>query len=89
METDPSGRYQSAMNVANALADIDGSTLDWRLVETSGTRTWDKDQNGTIYQLRVTAAGQSDCFKTTGGGQQRRHGGIGRILWGEGRAACF
>jgi serine/threonine protein kinase len=71
-DTDRANRYRSAIDVANALADIEGNTLDWRLVETPDTRVWTKNESGTLYELRVTAAGASECYKTTEGGQARR-----------------
>lgn len=72
MQIDLSKRFEAAIDVANALADIDGSTLDWRLTENSGTRVWAKNESGTFYELRVTAGGDSECFKTTNGGKPRR-----------------
>jgi serine/threonine protein kinase len=70
--TDVADRYQSAIDVANALADVDGNTLDWRLSEEHDTRLWSKNIEGTSYELRVTAAGVAECLKSVEGGKARR-----------------
>jgi hypothetical protein len=60
--------------VANALASVEGDTLDWRFSVTGDTRVWVKNKSGTLYELRVDASGTSQCFKTTEGGNPRRVG---------------
>lgn len=72
LQVDPTRRYQSAIDIANVLAEIDGECLDWRLVAKSGTRVWTKTENGTTYELTVNADGSSECYKSVGGGQRRR-----------------
>lgn len=72
LELDSVERYQSALHVANALADVDGNELDWRLVETSDTRTWIKNEEGTLLEMTVKHDGGSECFKTKDGGARRR-----------------
>ena len=73
LETDPANRYQSAVEVANALAEVAGETLDWRLVETHDRRVWTKNENGTEYEFTVTQAGPTECYKVVNCGQRRRH----------------
>jgi eukaryotic-like serine/threonine-protein kinase len=62
-------RYQSAIDVANALALVDGPTLDWRLSESAGTRVWTKIEDDTKYVFTVDGSGACECYKTIGGGR--------------------
>lgn len=74
IETNPLNRYQSALDVSNALADIPAEMLDWQLTETADTRTWTKNDGEALYEFIVNkAGGTTQCYKTTGGGQRRRH----------------
>jgi eukaryotic-like serine/threonine-protein kinase len=72
LQTEPSDRYGSALDVANALADIDGCLLDWRLEATADKRVWKKNGNGTSYELIVNGDGSSECYKTKDGGRRQR-----------------
>jgi serine/threonine protein kinase len=65
-------RYQSAIDVANALALVDGPTLDWRLSESPDTRVWIKNENGTSYKFTVYSDGRCECLKAVGAGQPRK-----------------
>lgn len=71
LETDPGNRFQSALAVSNALADVDG-TLDWFFTETDDKRVWKKNVGGTSYELTVERTGRSECYKTVNGGTPRR-----------------
>lgn len=72
LQTDPADRFQSSIEVANALAGIEGNTLDWRLTESDGKKVWGKTENGTTYELTHFANGKSESFKTVSGGEPRR-----------------
>lgn len=72
LKVDPTERYQSALEAANALAAIDGRELDWQLTVDAGTRIWTKNENGTEIKLEVDAAGSAKCFKKSAGGAERR-----------------
>jgi serine/threonine protein kinase len=72
LETDPADRYHSAIDVANALADIDGKTLDWRLAASPDKKVWTKNENGTEYELTVNRDGSSECYKCVNGGRRTR-----------------
>lgn len=74
LEVDPAQRYQSALEVANAMAGIDGNCLDWRLVTHPDKRVWTKNENGTEYELTVNLDGTTLCYKSVNGGQKRRVG---------------
>lgn len=70
----PSDRFQSAIDVANALADVDGDALDWRLSRTAQTRVWKKSSDGAEYELTVHEDGSSKCYKSVNGGAARKVG---------------
>ncbi len=65
-------RYQSAIDVANALAGVDGATLDWRLSTTADMRKWSKNERGTLYEFTVNNSGESRCYKTVPNGLPRK-----------------
>ena len=72
LETDPANRYQSALEVANALAEVDGNTLDWRLTVGVDKHIWEKNEEGTLYELSVNADGTSTFYKRTKSGNRSR-----------------
>lgn len=72
LEVDPARRYQSAIDVANAMAGIDGNGLDWQFVPHPDKKVWTKNENGTEYELTVEADGSSTCYKVVNGGARRR-----------------
>lgn len=72
LNINPNGRYQSALDVANALAVVDGCCLDWRLTQTADTRVWERNENGTVYALTVKQDGSSSCYKTAATGRRTR-----------------
>lgn len=74
MSVSPADRYQSAVEVANALAGIDDKTMDWRLVEDAGTRTWSKNEGGTEYRFAIHPDQSCVLYKAKDGGQPRRVG---------------
>jgi serine/threonine protein kinase len=74
LQTDPNERYSSALEVANALAPIDGDALDWRHSKPVGCQRWEKNVEGTLYEFELAEAGGTTCYKTKGAGQRRRIG---------------
>ncbi len=74
LETKAEDRYQSALDVANAMAGIDGGCLDWRLVDHADRKVWTKAIDGVQYEMTVNADGTSTCYKSVNGGQARRVG---------------
>lgn len=72
LEPDPANRYRSALEVSNAMADIEGEILDWCFVETPDTSTWTKNENGTTYELTLKPDGTSEFYKTVNDGKRRR-----------------
>lgn len=74
LEVEPSKRYGTAIEVANALADIDGETLDWRHEALPDRKVWNKNESGTELQFSVYLDGRSELYKSVNGGQRRRIG---------------
>ncbi len=72
LAVDPAERYQSAVDVANGMAGIEGNCLDWQLLAQSGKKVWTKNDNGTEYELTVDLDGSSACYKSLNGGPRRR-----------------
>ncbi len=72
LETNPADRYQSALDVANAIASIDGACLDWRLSDQPGRKVWTKINEGIEYEFSVNADGTTTCYKSVNGGGRRR-----------------
>jgi eukaryotic-like serine/threonine-protein kinase len=71
LETDPGNRFQSALAVSNALADVDAA-LDWYFTETPDKRVWKKKVEGISHELTVERSGRSECYKTVNEGTPRR-----------------
>lgn len=72
LETDPANRFASAIDVANAMASIDGNCLDWKLNETPNGRVWSKVAGDKEYELTVKDDGNSTCYKSVNGGKKQR-----------------
>jgi serine/threonine protein kinase len=72
LEVDPAQRFSSALEVGNALALVEGETLDWQYSSTPAGRRWTKNTNGTYYEFEVADAGPTLCHKTAMAGQRRR-----------------
>jgi serine/threonine protein kinase len=72
LEVDPANRFQSAIEVANALAIIDGNCLDWSFRAEPDKKVWTKNENGTSYELTLSADGSSTVYKAANGGARRR-----------------
>lgn len=71
LEVDLTKRFQSAIDVANALATIEGNLLDWQYDVTDGIRSWNKNVAGTNLVFRANGDGSTHCEKAVNG-QARR-----------------
>lgn len=74
LQTEPNERFSSALEVANALATIDGPILDWQMAKAADCQRWEKNVQGTRYEFEVRSSGATTCYKTKDGGPRRRHG---------------
>lgn len=73
LRVEPSKRYRSAIEVGNALAQIEEPSLDWSLTIDQGKRTWTaKNEAGTCIKLEVDSSGTSHCEKVSANGTVRR-----------------
>jgi eukaryotic-like serine/threonine-protein kinase len=70
LEPDPKNRYRATIEVANALAEIDGKILDWQFSITSSSKVWQKSTDGREYSLTIFDDGASLAEKTVGSGKR-------------------
>lgn len=68
LEPNPSDRYCAMIKVANALADIDGNTLDWEFSQSSLSKAWTKRTGEREYNLIISSDGTSKAEKITASG---------------------
>ncbi|WP_336951196.1 serine/threonine-protein kinase [Acinetobacter sp. AS167] len=73
MHIDSTKRFQSALDVINAIADIDSNLLDWEYeIGSVDIKRWKKtDKKGNLYALEVSTDGKSTAMKTTPNSSQR------------------
>lgn len=73
MHVDTTKRFQSALDVINAIADIDSNLLDWEYaIDSDDIKRWKKtDKKGNLYVLEVSIDGKSTAMKTTPNTSQR------------------
>lgn len=72
LHVDPVDRYQSALEVANAMADIKGNHLDWRLTSGGDQKVWTKSIDRYLYKLNVNEHGTTTLYKSVDGGDFRK-----------------
>lgn len=72
LEPDVANRYSSALEVANALADIDGKSLDWQFTLTQNEKVWKKQDGEREYTLTLAADGSSRAVKVVNDGNPTR-----------------
>lgn len=72
LATNPNDRFQSALEVANALAPIDGPCLDWKHSRRADSRHWEKRVGDMTISFEWFDDGRTVCYKTRDGGSPRR-----------------
>jgi serine/threonine protein kinase len=73
LQTDLAQRYRSAIEVVNAIADIEEALLDWRMEYDSGQRRWVKVlDDGREVNLIVKDSQQSQAFVSSNDGAKRK-----------------
>jgi len=71
LEVNPEDRYPSAIEVVNAISDIDESYLDWRPSVEGDIRKWSKKSaTGTLYCIDVDANNRSTAYKISASGRR-------------------
>jgi len=59
LKPNPGDRYGAAVEVVNAIADIDGPILHWKYSPTDQEQRWDQELDGTIKSIII------DCMRTS------------------------
>jgi len=72
LEPDPSNRYHATIEVANALADINGNILDWQFSQSDSNKVWTKLVDSREYKLVIFPDGSASAQKTVGSGSVQR-----------------
>lgn len=72
LEVDPNDRFQTAVEISNELAQIDGRYMDWAFNPNGVCKVWEKNVEGTKYEFLVHPDDSTEMFKTVGAGQRRR-----------------
>jgi serine/threonine protein kinase len=72
LQIEPSGRFQSALDVVNALSEIEGNLLDWQYEVDDGSRSWSKTIEGRSVQLNINHNHQAVATQTSSSGSVRR-----------------
>ena len=70
LEVSPNDRYQSALSVANALAEVD-QCLDWLFEEFDDRMVWSKEINGTTKRFTLNHDSSTN-FESVSNGRVRR-----------------
>jgi len=92
LSTDPDDRYGSALEVANALADVE-DCLDWTYVVEAGGRSWVRQEGEMEKRFRIAGDGSTEFTATKNGTTRRKTAhckasmttaGIRRVLKSEG-----
>lgn len=72
LKVNPNDRYNSALEVINALSGIDGAQLDWHLEVVNSQRIWKKIVDGVTYQITADAANTTTGTRTPAAGAPRK-----------------
>lgn len=72
LKTAPGDRYGSAIEVVNALSDIDGLILDWQFTPDKDGMTWEQCSDGILRTMRVTNARNATAYTKNGAAEPRR-----------------
>jgi eukaryotic-like serine/threonine-protein kinase len=84
LQSNPDNRYQSALEVSNELAVVDGNKLDWLLTEHADRRVWEKNIDSITLTFQVGTDGASTLHRRNPAGNVRRivegcQAGIGEV----------
>ncbi len=72
LKVNPAERYNSAIDVINALSNIDGPQLDWQPQFTAIDRTWIKHDGESIYKISIDSQNNTTGTKTSSAGSTRK-----------------
>jgi serine/threonine protein kinase len=80
LKPNPIDRYNSPIEIVNALADIDGSILHWEYSCDENRKSWRQDVDGMIKLIEVCNAGTSKAYKHGNNSPARRVKGFCKTL---------
>lgn len=72
LKVNPAERYKSAIEVINALSNIEGPQLDWKLQTNNTEHTWIKIEDGVKYQITVDSNSSTIGTRTSTAGSVRK-----------------
>jgi eukaryotic-like serine/threonine-protein kinase len=72
LSTDPNDRFQSAIEIVNSLAKIEGNILDWQYTVDGDVRSWSKSTDERVLVLRLDENGNAVATRKVGDGVARR-----------------
>lgn len=72
IQPQPGNRYDSAIEIVNSLADIDGSILHWEFMPSDDGLRWEQNLDGKVKVLSVDNDGKSEAYQQNNGGNRRR-----------------
>lgn len=72
LKVNPGDRFGSAVEVVNALADIDGSILHWEYKPTETHQVWESNVDGVTKTISVCNERKSKAYRKTGSSEPRR-----------------
>ncbi len=72
LKPNPGDRYGAAIEVVNAIADINGSILHWRYIPTEEERTWQQELDGVTKTISICNMRSSKAYRKNGDSPQRR-----------------
>lgn len=72
LQTDPTDRYQSAIEIVNDLASVEGELLDWRYQIAGANRSWVKMSDRYEIRLDLNDQWEPQASKRSGDGAPRR-----------------
>lgn len=71
LEVNPEDRYHAAIDIVNAISDIDERYFDWQYSVESNIRKWSKRlPNGTLYFMEINENDSSTAYKITEAGNR-------------------
>lgn len=72
LKPNPIDRFGAAIEVVNAIADIDGSILNWEYMPAENERVWRQEVDGVTKSISICNMRSSKAYRKNGDGPQRR-----------------
>lgn len=72
LKPNPGDRYGAAVEVVNAIAEIDGSILHWRYIPTDEARTWQQELDDVTKTISICNMRSSKAYQKKGDSKPRR-----------------